>query len=141
MPISFTCPQCGKRYAVNNEMAGKAAKCGCGNQLVVPSPEAETPADETTSPVAPAEPASLDRGANVRCNLRRWRKKLFAVLGGWFLLADFQVDYFRFFRETGGVAHATFRTGPIEPRAAALDLIAGHRIDITGDTDTDRGTP
>jgi len=46
---------------------------------------------------------------------------------GWVLLADFEVHYFRFLRETGGQAHATFRTGPAEPKAAALRWIAAQR--------------
>jgi len=58
-----------------------------------------------------------------------------ALLGGGLLLSDFRVHYFGFFRQNGGEAHPTFRTGPVEPRAAALELVAGHR---TGSGDTAR---
>jgi hypothetical protein len=46
---------------------------------------------------------------------------------GFVLLADFQVHYFGFFRETGGRAHATFHTGPVEPKEAAVNWIAAQR--------------
>ena len=43
------------------------------------------------------------------------------------LLADFQVHYFAFIEQTGGLAHQTFRTAAIEPKAAALEVIRQHR--------------
>ena len=55
----------------------------------------------------------------------RWRVLLTATtLAGWLMLADFQAHYFRFIRDTGGQSHLTFRTGPIEPKQAALQYIA-----------------
>lgn len=50
-----------------------------------------------------------------------------APLLGFVLLADFQVHYFGFFHETGGRAHATFHTGPAEPKEAAVRWIAAQR--------------
>jgi len=50
-----------------------------------------------------------------------------APLLGLAFLADFQVHYFEFFRETGGRAHATFHTGPVEPKEAAVRWIAAQR--------------
>ncbi|MHB8865552.1 MAG: hypothetical protein ACYC6N_24510 [Pirellulaceae bacterium] len=41
MSISFACSQCGKRYSVTDQMAGKRAKCGCGSQLLVPLSSSE----------------------------------------------------------------------------------------------------
>jgi hypothetical protein len=87
MPISVTCSQCGKRYSVKDEMAGKSAKCGCGAQLVVPVPAKETPTDQPAAPTAATGRAPLDRGANIRRNLYLWRKKLILLFGGLFLLA------------------------------------------------------
>ncbi len=72
----------------------------------------------------------LARGAVLACRSTSRQGSLVlasvAVLGGWFLVADFERHYFRSFRETAGAAHATFRTGPVEPRAAALELIDRH---------------
>jgi hypothetical protein len=40
MPIAFSC-DCGKRFTVSDEYAGKRTKCpGCGSALTVPTPEA-----------------------------------------------------------------------------------------------------
>jgi hypothetical protein len=50
-----------------------------------------------------------------------------APLLGFVFLADFQAHYFGFFRETGGRAHATFHTGPAEPKEAAVRWIAAQR--------------
>jgi hypothetical protein len=52
---------------------------------------------------------------------------LAASVAGWGMLADFQTHYFRFIEKTGGQAHLTFRTGPAEPKAAALKYILEHR--------------
>lgn len=51
----------------------------------------------------------------------RWRVVLAAAtLAGWPLLADFHAHYFKFIEQTGGQSHFTFRTGPMEPKQAAL---------------------
>jgi len=50
-----------------------------------------------------------------------------APMLGVVFLADFQAHYFGFFRETGGRAHATFHTGPVEPKQGAVRWIAGQR--------------
>ena len=39
--ITFPC-ECGKRYQVKDELAGKRAKCSCGKTLVIPSATAGT---------------------------------------------------------------------------------------------------
>ena len=39
MGISFQCPQCGKDYSVGDDLAGKKARCKCGQEIVVPEPE------------------------------------------------------------------------------------------------------
>lgn len=36
MSIPFVCRQCGKQYAVKDELAGRRAKCACGHILMVP---------------------------------------------------------------------------------------------------------
>jgi len=52
---------------------------------------------------------------------------LLALVFGGAMLADFHTHYFRFIEQTGGRAHRTFRTGPVEPKAAALAYIQDHR--------------
>lgn len=44
-PTHFTCDRCGKRYAWKAELAGKRAKCACGETLTVPAGIAPTPAE------------------------------------------------------------------------------------------------
>ncbi len=64
--------------------------------------------------------------------LRRRRLLLVtASLAAWLILADFQVHYFSFIHRTGGEAHRAFRTGPAEPKQAALDQILRQRGDGT----------
>ncbi|GAB4337896.1 MAG: hypothetical protein Kow0099_11530 [Candidatus Abyssubacteria bacterium] len=36
LPISFECPQCGRRYTVNASLAGKKAKCKCDYRMRIP---------------------------------------------------------------------------------------------------------
>src|SRR5262245_29768640 len=43
MAIIVQCPQCGQRYQLRDDLAGKQAKCKCGN--VLPVPAAPSPAD------------------------------------------------------------------------------------------------
>jgi hypothetical protein len=59
-----------------------------------------------------------------------------ASLLGWLLVADFEAHYFRFLRETGGRAHATFHTGPVEPKLAALRWIATQRSSTVDEPET-----
>ena len=40
--IEFTCSACGKRYTVPDAAAGRKAKCGCGEVLIVPAPAVAT---------------------------------------------------------------------------------------------------
>ena len=65
MPIAFACPDCGKKYRVNEKMAGKTAKCqGCGKTIKVPSPKATSAAAAKPAPKAeapkPAKEAAPD---------------------------------------------------------------------------------
>ena len=53
---------------------------------------------------------------------------LAATILGWTLLADFQRHYFDFQEQTGGNSHLAFRTGPIEPKHAALASILRQRV-------------
>ena len=55
MPIRFACPDCGKRYQVKDELAGKKAKCqACGKRLLIPRPK---PRQAKPAPVTPPENA------------------------------------------------------------------------------------
>ncbi len=55
MPISFSCGQCGKDYAVSDGLAGKRATCkACGNKMTVPG----GPPAAAAIPTAVARPAS-----------------------------------------------------------------------------------
>lgn len=68
MPIAISCPKCNRKYAVRDELAGKVAKCPCGQSITIskPSPAA---APIAAKPVAdplsqfaddlPAQPSSL----------------------------------------------------------------------------------
>ena len=37
MAINFECPACQKFYSVVAELGGKASRCGCGHQFVIPT--------------------------------------------------------------------------------------------------------
>src|SRR5688500_20128061 len=45
-PTHFNCDHCGKRYAWKPELAGKKAKCACGQTLTVPAGIAPKPVPE-----------------------------------------------------------------------------------------------
>ena len=48
MAISFACHQCGRRYQVDEGLAGKRVKCKeCEAVLSVPAPEAARPGEGT----------------------------------------------------------------------------------------------
>src|SRR5438045_1662999 len=43
MPNSLGCPGCGKRYDVDDRLAGKRAKCkACGREMVIPAVKARS---------------------------------------------------------------------------------------------------
>jgi hypothetical protein len=68
----------------------------------------------------------LARGAAIAWQAASPRGRLllaFATLAGWLPLADFNANYFQFIGRTGGQAHLTFRTAPVEPKQAALQFI------------------
>lgn len=64
MPIQFSCPHCGKSFAVKDDLAGKSAKCkSCGQTITVPDGSAALPPVKKppqtnvfpkTAPTAPA---------------------------------------------------------------------------------------
>jgi hypothetical protein len=76
--ISFTCPQCAKRFSAPAAASGKQVTCsGCGSKVVVPSPgtpPAASPphpsfaggsfAAPTSSPVASSAPNSFSFGSS-----------------------------------------------------------------------------
>jgi hypothetical protein len=84
MPVPLQCPNCGKRYRLREELAGKRVRCKCGTVLTVPS-RAEDPVessgelqldDEPPEPAGGgtrAEAASAD-SATVRPPRRRKRE-------------------------------------------------------------------
>jgi hypothetical protein len=46
MSIAFACTGCGKSFKVKDELAGRKAKCTCGQVVTVPIPEPEPAAAE-----------------------------------------------------------------------------------------------
>ncbi|MEN6641072.1 MAG: HEAT repeat domain-containing protein [Armatimonadia bacterium] len=60
MPIQVTCQQCGKRYALPNDMAGQTGACSCGASIPIPELPPRRPA---VSPLAATSMASLWRSA------------------------------------------------------------------------------
>ena len=38
MPIPISCSHCNRKYQVRDELAGKVAKCPCGQNLTIPAP-------------------------------------------------------------------------------------------------------
>jgi len=54
MPISFTCPHCGKQTNVADEYAGQTGPCsGCGQTITIPSGAGQTPFPAASSPPRP----------------------------------------------------------------------------------------
>lgn len=59
MPIAISCPKCNRKYKVRDELAGKTAKCSCGQSIVIPKPPANDLSsllDEDLGVVAPGDP-------------------------------------------------------------------------------------
>jgi DNA-directed RNA polymerase subunit RPC12/RpoP len=55
LPISFECPQCGRKLKAPEESAGKRCKCpGCGAKVICPQPSQKVEA--TKKPTTPASP-------------------------------------------------------------------------------------
>lgn len=72
MPISFACSHCGKQFQVGDELAGKRAKCVCGQAVTVPAAPAPSapipmgiPVEDpgAASPVTPGAPQAPPSGA------------------------------------------------------------------------------
>ena len=55
------------------------------------------------------------------------RRAAMLVAAGWLIVGGFYWNYFWTFTTTGGNSHQTFRTGPIEPKVAAIEHIRSHR--------------
>lgn len=53
MPETFECPECGKQYARENRLVGKAVACECGHRFLVP-PREPPAAPLTGAPIRPA---------------------------------------------------------------------------------------
>jgi len=49
MSIEFSCPRCGRRHQGPDHLAGKQARCGCGNVLSVPAAAVAAPAPQFVS--------------------------------------------------------------------------------------------
>jgi hypothetical protein len=56
MPIAITCSKCNRKYQVREELAGKTAKCQCGQPIPIPQPPPSAPAP---APAPSAGVASL----------------------------------------------------------------------------------
>lgn len=54
MSIEISCASCNKSYRVKDELAGKTAKCGCGEKIPIPVPPAKIDLDETFADLPPA---------------------------------------------------------------------------------------
>src|SRR3954470_23201899 len=46
MSIAFACTGCGKSFKVKDELAGRKAKCSCGETVTVPQPAPVVEAEE-----------------------------------------------------------------------------------------------
>jgi len=69
MPQTVICPQCGKRYQVKDELAGRTVKCACGGRFPVPGAPPSSPqplVEPLTAPLAPTAPSMADAGGRYR---------------------------------------------------------------------------
>lgn len=81
MPLIVSCGECGKRYKVGDDKAGKRIKCaGCGGVIPIPANEEEDPWDapveEEYEPEPPPSRRSLPavRSSGSRANMKRPKK-------------------------------------------------------------------
>lgn len=51
MPIAFQCPQCAKQFNVQDSLAGKQARCGCGTVILVPHAPSVQPPPPAVDPL------------------------------------------------------------------------------------------
>jgi hypothetical protein len=56
MSIQFSCADCGAKYAVKAELAGKTAKCKCGAKIKIPAAVTSVQAKPTTKPSSSSKP-------------------------------------------------------------------------------------
>lgn len=52
MPISFNCPKCKKKLSVQDNLAGKVAKCPCGAKIKIPARNPQAAQPQTAQPQA-----------------------------------------------------------------------------------------
>jgi len=75
--IEFNCPNCGKRFRVPPELAGRSAKCkACGTLMTVPAQSSAVTVPPSPSPAlsaAPAAPVAPAKLANPRIPMRTRR--------------------------------------------------------------------
>lgn len=70
MPIQFACPSCARGYSVNDELAGKSAKCGqCGHKMKIPGAaaapsSAAVQSSKAQSSLAPLSAAKSSTGTS-----------------------------------------------------------------------------
>ncbi|MHB8995540.1 MAG: HEAT repeat domain-containing protein [Armatimonadota bacterium] len=57
MPIQITCPQCGKRYAVPDSLAGQDGSCDCGATIPIPA----LPVPPTAAALAPLQRFAVEQ--------------------------------------------------------------------------------
>jgi len=66
MPISFQCPQCGKKLKAPERAVGQSSACpGCGATVTCPEPVYDAEVVDTTLLKPPATPAGLDPNADL----------------------------------------------------------------------------
>jgi hypothetical protein len=58
--------------------------------------------------------------------LTNWSTVVAMSIAAWLWPASFYLNYFEYFRETGGTSHVAFRTAEVEPKQAALDFVLSH---------------
>ena len=75
--ITFSC-ECGKRYQLKDELAGKRAKCSCGKTLMIPQPVPTTQDNSAPAAARSEQPAPL---VETRSRTRP-RSTSWALIGG-----------------------------------------------------------
>jgi hypothetical protein len=124
--MNVVCPACGKQHRVNEQMAGKRAKCKCGEVLTIPSVPAPQPAavepsnDAWTAPAgtSPASGSATQSGDGeilFQCHYGLVRRSMWYLFGANFVIALILIPVGIFWNEGWSVART-----PIPPWAATL---------------------
>ncbi|MBN2023425.1 MAG: hypothetical protein JW809_11610 [Pirellulales bacterium] len=142
MTISVQCPQCGQGYRLRDELAGKKAKCRCGQTLTIPEAEpaieplatlldeADVLAPPVAEPLAPPgahhpRPSAAFGAAWSKKGARRKGKNpalLLALVGGGvvgLLLVGLVIYLLTSSGPTGAPARAATGSVPMEPPPGA----------------------